>query len=147
MLGLTSPPLPQAIPTSGDLTPTITLTGFVGSRPQNVDITPSQGTYQVLDTATYTKGKHTLKFGADFRYLSALFTNVFQDYRLGDYTFSGSTTSAILGSSAATPIAGLLLGYPDLTTIATVLNYATDSIQSIMLSSVRMISRSRRRSP
>ena len=127
MLGLTSPPLPQAIPTSGDLTPTITLTGFVGSRPQNVDVTPSQGTYQVLDTATYTRGKHTMKFGADFRYLSALFNNVFQDYRLGDYTFNGSTTSAILGSGAANPIAGLLLGYPDLTTIATVLNPATDS--------------------
>jgi len=127
MLGLTSPPLPQAIPTSGDLTPTITLTGFAGSRPQNVDINPSQGTYQVLDTVTFTRSKHTMKFGADFRYLSALFTNVFQDYRLGEYQFNGSTTSAILGSGAATPIAGMLLGYPDLTTVSTVLNPATDA--------------------
>ena len=34
-------------------------------------------TYQFLDNVTMTQGKHTYKFGADYRYLTALFTSVF----------------------------------------------------------------------
>ncbi len=124
--GLTAPPLPGAIP-PGDDTPTITISGFLGSRPQTADTNPSEGTYQGLDTLTYIKGKHTMKFGGDYRYLSSLFTQVFNDYRLGDYQFNGSTTGALLGSGAATPMAGFLLGIPDLTTIASVVNPNTDS--------------------
>lgn len=124
--GLTSPPLPGAIPT-GDDTPTISLTGFLGSRPQTADTNPSESTSQVLDTLTWTKQKHTIKFGGDFRHEGSLFTQVFKDYQLGSYVFNGSALGALLGNGAATPLASLLLGYPDSTTIASVINPATDA--------------------
>lgn len=121
ILGLTSGPgaLPGPFP-PGDDTPTISISGYVGSRPQTADINTREGTWQALDTLTWTKGQHTFKFGGDFRYLDSLFTNVFSDYRLGSYQFNGSATGY-------SPFAGFLLGYPDLTTIATVINPATDS--------------------
>ena len=52
---------------------------------------------------------------------------MFNNYRMGAYTFNGSALSALLGNGAATPIASFLLGYPDLTTIATVINPNTDA--------------------
>jgi hypothetical protein len=120
-LGLNSGPgaLPGPLP-PGDDTPSLSITGFAGSRPGNADINTREGTWQALDTFTWTKGQHTLKFGGDFRYLDALFTNVFSDYRLGSYQFNGAATGF-------SPFAGFLMGYPDLTTIATVINPATDA--------------------
>ena len=125
-LGLTN--LPGPLP-PGDGTPTINIAGFLGSRSQTADINPSEGTYQVLDSLTWTKQKHTMKFGGDFRYLSSLFTNVFADYRLGSYGFNGAggAVTSLLGDGAAVPLASFLLGYPDVTTIATVVNPATDA--------------------
>jgi len=133
-LGLTGPPngFPEALPTSTPTYPEVTLAGFMSipGSPNN-DINTSQGTVQVSDTLTYTKGKHTFKFGGDFRYLTALFTNVFLNARLGNYTFNGETVDSSgnpwLGSGNAAPIAGLLLGYPDATNISTVLNPTTNS--------------------
>jgi hypothetical protein len=122
-LGLQNLP---SIPTTPDV-PTINLEGFLGIHSGDVDTNPRQATTQFLDNLTWTKGKHTMKFGGDFRYLSSLFTAVFADYRLGSYTYNGSTTGALLGSGSAVPLAGFLLGYPDLTTIATVLNPTTDA--------------------
>ena len=88
-LGLTNLPGP---PPPGYGFPAVTLAGFLGTYPvDTIDINPSEGTYQGLDTLTWTKSKHTIKFGGDFRYLSALFTNVFADYRMGTYNFSGSS--------------------------------------------------------
>jgi hypothetical protein len=130
-LGLTDLPGP---PPPGYATPSIILNGFTGTYPYNtIDINPSEGTYQVLDSLTWTKSKHTFKFGADFRYLSSLFTNVFSDYRMGVYTFDGSSAAvnALLNPNgnpgSGVPLAGFLLGYPDNTTIATVVNPATDA--------------------
>jgi hypothetical protein len=40
-------------------------TGGVGSNQQQIN------THQVLDNLTWTKGTHTVKFGGDFRYLTA----------------------------------------------------------------------------
>ena len=127
-LGLTAGPgaLPEAIPAGDDL-PTVNLLGFMGIQSQQNDLNTHEGTYEATDSLTWTKGKHTFKFGFDWRYLSSLFTQVFNNYRLGDYTFNGSTTSGLLGSGSATSIAGLLLGYPDLTTISTVINPDTDA--------------------
>ncbi len=121
ILGLTTGPgaLPGALPPGYD-TPTISIAGYLGSRPQTADINPSEGTDQILDTLTFTHGKHTLKFGGDYRYLHSLNTNVFSDYRLGSYQFNGSATGL-------DPFAAFLMGYPDLTTIATVVNPATDA--------------------
>jgi hypothetical protein len=130
-LGLTSGPgaLPGPIPPGFDL-PTITITGFMGYQAQSNDINPHQGTYELTDNLTWTKGKHTFKFGADFRYLESLNTEVFNDYRMGQYQFNGSVMGqyfcppapAACPTNAAVPMASLLLGYPDLTAIATVYN-------------------------
>jgi len=121
-LGLTVGPgqLPSIPP--GYVAPTISLTGFMGYQAQSNDINPHQGTFQVADNLTWTKGRHTLKFGGDFRYLESLNTEVFNDYRMGQYTFDGAVMSGLLGNGAATPIASFLLGDPDLTAIASVYN-------------------------
>jgi hypothetical protein len=128
ILGLTVGPgaLPEAIP-SGDNIPTIGIAGFMGIIGLQNDLNPHEGTYEASDTVTWTKGKHTFKFGGDWRYLSSLNTQVFNNYRLGAYTFNGSVLSGLLGSGAATPIASFLLGYPDLSTISTVVNPNTDA--------------------
>lgn len=127
-LGLTVGPgaLPQALPV-GDNIPTISLAGFMGIQGQQNDLNPQQGTYEFTDNLTWTKGKHTLKFGFDWRYLASLNTQVFNNYRLGDYTFNGSAMSALLGPGNAVPLASFLLGYPDLSTISTVINPNTDA--------------------
>jgi Carboxypeptidase regulatory-like domain len=122
-LGITSGPgaLPGPIP-PGYIIPTIVITGFMGYQAQSNDLNPHQGTFEITDNLTWTKGKHTFKYGADFRYLESLNTEVFNDYRMGQYTFDGSVMSGLLGGGSATPIASMLLGYPDLTAIATVYN-------------------------
>lgn len=133
-LGITGPPngFPEALPTATPTYPQITLAGFMSipGSPNN-DINTRQGTVQFTDTLTYTKDKHTFKFGADYRHLTALFTNVFLNARLGNYSFLGETQDADgnpwLGSGAASPIAELLLGYPDSTNVSTVLNPTTNS--------------------
>jgi hypothetical protein len=131
-LGLTGPPsgFPEALPSIQTI-PNIALAGFMPVQSPNADIDPDQGTVQVSDTLTYIKGKHTFKFGGDFRHLTALFTNVFLNYRLGSYTFSGQTLNAAgtawLGGGSDSGIAALLLGYPDSTTVSTVLNPTTNS--------------------
>src|SRR5580658_922542 len=132
-LGLTGPPngFPEALPSTPTI-PQITLAGFMNVQSPNADTNPTQGTLQFSDTLTYTKGKHTFKFGGDYRYLTSLFTNVFLNYRLGAYNFNGQTINPAtgnpwLGSGNATPIAGLLLGYPDSSTVSTVLNPTTNS--------------------
>jgi hypothetical protein len=122
-LGLTNLP---GIPPGDDI-PTLAITGFMGIISQANDTNPHEGTYQLTDTFTWTKQKHTLKFGGDYRYLSSLFTQVFNNYRMGDYQFNGSVMSQLLGNGAAVPLASYLLGYPDLTAIATVVNPNTNA--------------------
>ena len=122
-LGLQNLP---SIPTSQDLS-TIAIQGFLGIQSAVNDTNPRQATTQFLDNLTWTKGKHTMKFGGDFRYLSSLFTDVFNNYRLGQYTFNGAATSSLVGTGPGASLAGFLLGYPDSTGIATVLNATTDS--------------------
>ena len=114
-LGLTG--LPQPPPAGSDITPAIVITGFapLGLQNENAD----QGTKQILETLTWTKGKHTIKFGADYRRLHAFFNAVFYNDLEGSYIFNGSVMSSLLGPGAATPIASFLLGYPDNSTIAT----------------------------
>ena len=122
-LGLQNLP---SIPTTQDI-PTVMIAGFLGIQSAVNDTNPRQATTQFIDNLTWTKGKHTMKFGGDFRYLSSLFTAVFNNYRLGSYTFNNSTTGDLLGTGGAAPLAGFLLGVPDLTGIATVLNPTTDA--------------------
>jgi Carboxypeptidase regulatory-like domain len=120
-LGLTG--LPQPAPAGVDIVPNILIAGFVPifGQSENGD----QGTKQVLDTVTWTKGTHTMKFGADYRRLHSFFNNVFYNLLQGEYVFNGSVMDQLLGSGAGTPLASFLLGYPDNSTIAT--NLAPDT--------------------
>ncbi len=125
-LGLTN--LPGPLP-SGEAVPNFRILGFQNTGGQASNLAKN-GTVQILDTLTWTHGSHTMKFGADYRYLTGLYTNVFATLRLGSYAFNGSVMSSLLGSSRATPFASFLLGYPDSTTIATVLQPDTQSYAS-----------------
>jgi Carboxypeptidase regulatory-like domain/TonB dependent receptor len=98
-------------------TPNVRIAGFqrtggVGSNRQQTQ------TYQFLDNVTMTEGKHTYKFGMDYRYLTALYTSVFDTLWLGRYNF----TSSVIGSTIGQPFAAFLLGVPSSDTVATV-NY------------------------
>jgi hypothetical protein len=112
LTGLPTPP-----PAGADIVPQIGITGFVPSF--GFSQIANQSTKQALETATWTTGKHTMKFGADYRRLDAYGTSAFYNILEGGYNFNGNVTSQILGNGAATPIAGFLLGYPDNATIAT----------------------------
>ena len=121
-LGLTG--LPGPLP-EGDVVPGVNITGFVGVQGQSYR--NREGTKQILDTLTWTKQTHTFKFGADYRHLNGLFTNVFAEERVGSYTFNGSVLSSLLGNGAGVPYAAFLLGYPDSSQVATVVNPDTNS--------------------
>jgi hypothetical protein len=92
-------------------------TGGVGSPRQQTQ------TYQFLDNVTVSRGGHTYKLGGDFRYLTALYTSVFDALWLGRYNF----TSSVIGSTIQNPFAAFLLGVPSSHTIATVLYPDTDA--------------------
>ena len=125
-LGLTAPPLPGPLPVR-DTLPTLAIAGFLGFDSANSTTNPKENTVQFLDSFTWSRQKHTMKFGGDFRYLHSLFAEVFNNNRLGNYSFNGASLSSLLGNGEATPFAAFLLGYPDSTYIATVLNPNTDS--------------------
>ncbi len=64
-------------------------------------------TYQILDTATYTRGRHLLKFGLDFRFVQQ---NGFRDVQSrGFLTFLDSTPQGAITGNA---LADLLIGLP-----------------------------------
>ena len=102
--------------------PDIRITGFqrtggVGSNRQQTS------TLQFLDNVTWVNGKHTLKMGGDFRYLTALFTSVFDNRWLGRYSFTNSVTGPVIGN----PFAAFLLGIPSSMSIAQVIFPDTDA--------------------
>jgi len=111
-LGLTG--LPQPYPL-GTATPNFTITGFQGTG-ANASSFTTQRTIQILDNLTLTRGKHSVKFGGDFRYSNGLSTNVYASLRLGQYTFDNSTTRILIGNAYA----AFLLGVPDQTRLNTV---------------------------
>ena len=118
-LGLT-PYLPQA-PPAGNAVPNFKISGFQSTGPNTSSIARTS-TSQFLDNLTWTKSKHSVKFGGDYRYMKALFTNVFASSRLGQYTFNNSVTKSIIGNA----FASYLLGVPDSDRLATVLNPDTN---------------------
>jgi hypothetical protein len=111
--------LPGAVP-KGDAVPNFNITGFQATGGTGSSLGANK-TQQILDTMTWTKEKHTVKVGADYRYLTGLYTNVFSSRRLGAYSFNGSVMDSLLGDGAGTPFASFLLGYPDNSNIATVI--------------------------
>ena len=120
-LGLTG--LPQAPPANANIVPQIVIAGFTPLGLQNENA--NQGTTQFLETLTWTKGKHTIKFGADYRRLHAFYNAVYFSSLEGQYAFNGSVMDSLLGPGNATPIASFLLGYPDNSSIATSLACCT----------------------
>jgi len=121
--GLT-PFIPQArnFIQSVEATPNVRIAGFQRTGGVGSAIQQTQ-TFQFLDNVTMTEGKHTYKFGGDFRYLTALYTSVFDTLWLGRYNF----TSSVIGSTIGQPFAAFLQGVPSSDTIATVLYPNTDA--------------------
>ncbi len=120
--------LPGTVP-KGNAVPNFNITGFQPTGGTGSSLGANK-TIQFLDTMTWTKEKHTVKVGADYRYLTGLYTNVFSSRRLGQYSFNGSVMDSLLGDVAATPFASFLLGYPDNSNIATVIQPDTHGYSS-----------------
>ncbi len=123
-LGLTDLPTPP--PAGYDIVPNINIVGFVPTF--GFSQIANQSTKQALESVTWTKGAHTMKFGADVRRLDAYGTSAFFNILEGGYSFNGSVLSGLLGSGAATPIASFLLGYPDNSQIATTVQPNVDAM-------------------
>ncbi len=110
-LGLTLPgPLPL-----GDASPQVAISGFTTAGGGQSSISQTS-TIQLLDNLTYNHGKHTYKFGFDYRYIYALYNNVDANDRMGEYTFNNSVTKSIVGNA----FASFLLGIPDSDTLGTI---------------------------
>jgi len=90
--------------------PDIGITGFLGTGASR-GFTQLSRTLQFTDNLTWTKGRHTFKFGADFRKLDFR-DNVsfFSGDDLGEYRFNGSYSG--------NAFADFLLGYPNRTRVA-----------------------------
>ncbi len=92
--------------------PNFKISGFQSTGGSYSSINNTQ-TIQFLDNFTWTRGQHTMKFGGDVRYLTAVYTDAFGFDFLGVYTFNNSVTSVI-----GNPFAAFLLGVPDSDTLA-----------------------------
>ena len=73
----------------------------------------ADNTFQVADSLTWIRGKHTIKLGADFRRYQR---NFFQSQAaFGQFSFSGQFTQDLTGADAnggGSGLADLLLGLP-----------------------------------
>jgi Carboxypeptidase regulatory-like domain len=93
--------------------PDIQFGGAVDGLQQTGGANPStqiSNTIQFSDNVTWSKNKHTFKFGADFRRLSDHDDNAFGSIRSGYFVFDGSSP---VGATIGDPFATFLLGYPD----------------------------------
>jgi hypothetical protein len=105
--------------------PDIRIAGFQRTGGIGSNIHRTQ-TYQFLDNLTWTQGKHTVKFGADYRYLKALYTSVFDTLWQGRYKFTNSSATNPIGNA----FGAFLQGVPDSDTLATVLSPDTNAYGS-----------------
>jgi Carboxypeptidase regulatory-like domain/TonB dependent receptor len=105
------------IPTEASV-PNFQVLGFQSTGGGNPSMQRSN-IFQILDNLTWTKQKHTLKFGGDFRRMTDHDDNVFGSTRLGQYVFNGSSS---VGAAVGDPFAQFLLGYPDYTVLSQVNN-------------------------
>lgn len=80
---------------------------------------------QLLDNVTWTKQKHTFKFGADFKRLTDHDDNVFGNYSSGWYVFDGSSQ---VGTNIGEPYTAFIEGYPDYTEAATINKPTMDGV-------------------
>jgi hypothetical protein len=114
--------LPKPYPTSGAI-PWFNIAGFQPTgASSNANSTASRNlSNQIIDNLTWIKGAHTLKFGADYRYLTYHGQNVYDAFELGQYAFSGAVTGTLGAKNAyiGNPYAAFLLGIPDKTFLDT----------------------------
>ena len=104
---------PNPVPTAPDMN----ITGFMVTGGGNPSVQHSV-IIQLLDNVTWSKGKHTFKFGGDIRHMTDHDDNVFGNYSAGQYYFNNSTVySDVNGNpvSIGDPYTAFLLGYPDYT--------------------------------
>jgi len=113
-------------PPEGAASTNFSITGFTNTNGGTTSRSRAS-TLQILDNLTWTKGRHTIKFGGDYRYQKGLYTNVFASGRMGSYTFNnGTATKSTIGS----PFASFLLGIPDSTGLTSVQYPDTDGYAS-----------------
>ncbi len=107
--GITPNPTPTA--------PDMNITGFMVTGGGNPSVQHSV-IVQLLDNVTWSKGKHTFKFGGDIRHMTDHDDNVFGNYSAGQYFFNNSTEYSDANGNPVyigDPYTGFLLGYPDYT--------------------------------
>ena len=104
--------------------PQVLINGFMSTGAGNPGVQRGQ-IIELLDNLTWTRKRHTLKFGADFRRLTDHDDNVFGNYRSGWYVFDGSSD---VGSAVGDPYTAFLLGYPDYTSVGSTNNPTMDGL-------------------
>jgi Carboxypeptidase regulatory-like domain len=104
--------------------PQMLINGFMSTGAGNPGMQRGQ-IIQALDNLTWTKAKHSFKFGVDFKRLSDHDDNVFGNYRSGWYVFNGSSN---VGSAIGDPYTAFLLGYPDYTSVSSTNNPKMDGL-------------------
>jgi hypothetical protein len=95
--------------------PQVLINGFVATGGGNPTRQRGQ-IIELLDNVTWTKQKHSLKFGVDFKRLTDHDDNVYGNYRSGWYVFNGSSA---VGTAIGDTFTSFLLGYPDATDVST----------------------------
>ena len=104
--------------------PQLIITGFMATGGGNPTRQRSQ-IIQLLDNVTWTKSRHTIKLGGDFKRLSDHDDNVFGNYSSGWYVFDGSST---VGANIGDPYTTFVEGYPDYTEAATINKPTMDGV-------------------
>jgi hypothetical protein len=112
---------PNPVPTAPDMN----ITGFMVTGGGNPSVQHSV-IVQLLDNLTWSKGKHTFKFGGDIRHMTDHDDNVFGNYSAGQYYFNNSTQYSDINGNPVyigDPFTAFLLGYPDYTYNAEQINH------------------------
>jgi hypothetical protein len=91
--------------------PQVIIPGFMSTGAGNPGMQRGQ-IIQALDNVSWTAGRHSFKFGGDFKRISDHDDNVYGNYRSGWYVFDGTSS---VGKAVADPYTAFLLGYPDYT--------------------------------
>jgi len=109
--------LPRIAGASSDLPPVITLGDYGQYGQETGDNAPNRTTRQTyifLDTLTWVKGKHTFKFGVEYRNLGQNLRNRVNTGGTFDF---GSGYTGLIGITSGNPIASFLLEGVDSATI------------------------------
>jgi hypothetical protein len=104
--------------------PQVLINGFMSTGAGNPGVQRGQ-IIQALDNVSWSTGKHSFKFGADFKRLSDHDDNVFGNYRSGWYVFDGSSD---VGAAIGDPYTAFLLGDPDYTEVSSTNNPTMNGI-------------------